>query len=108
MIETYNPETLDTLGRRIAHIREKLSNWCANALLAKASKELKKRISLCCDKPKMPIMIGCDSQYYYGKIKWKYKKWKQYKKNSSKEEKLDIIKENVIKRLINPHIEKER
>ena len=69
LIETYNSGTLDTLGRRIVYVREKLSNLCADALLARASKGLEKRISLCCDKPKIPIMIGCDSQYYYGKIK---------------------------------------
>ncbi|KAL5822899.1 hypothetical protein ACOSQ4_020799 [Xanthoceras sorbifolium] len=72
--------TADTLGKRIAHLRNKLSSWCGCAILAKATKGLRKRISLCCDTPKMPLMIGCDSPYYYGKIKIKYKKRKQFKK----------------------------
>ncbi|KAL5810581.1 hypothetical protein ACOSQ4_027149 [Xanthoceras sorbifolium] len=80
LIDTYQPMTADTLGKRIAHLRNKLSLWCSDAILAKATKGLRKRISLCCDSPKMPLMIGCDSQYYYGKIKRKYKKRKQYKK----------------------------
>ncbi|KAL5834570.1 hypothetical protein ACOSQ4_014067 [Xanthoceras sorbifolium] len=76
LIETYNPMTTDTLGKRIAHLRDKLSSWCGDAILAKATKGLRKRISLCSDTPKMPLMIGCDSQYYYEKIKRKYKKRK--------------------------------
>jgi hypothetical protein len=41
---------------------------------------LKKRISLCCDSTKMPLLIGCDSPYYYKKIKRKYKKQKSQHK----------------------------
>ena len=74
MIETYTPENLDTLERRIAHAKDKLSSWCADALLAKASRELRKRNLLRCKNQKMPIIIGCDTPYYYGKIKRKYKK----------------------------------
>jgi hypothetical protein len=37
---------------------------------------LKKRISLCCDNTKMPLLIGCDSHHYYNKIKRKYKEQK--------------------------------
>ena len=80
LIDTYKSGTINTLGKRITHLRDKLSEWCGDAILAKMSKGLKKRTSLCCGNPKMPTMIGCDSSYYYGKIKKKYKKNTHYKK----------------------------
>jgi len=88
LISTYNPGTSDTLGKRITHVRDKLSEWCGDAILSKLSRGLKRKISLCCSNPKMPLMIGCDSSYYYGKIKRKYKKRihirKRYMKKSKK------------------------
>ena len=97
LIETYSPGNLDTLGRRIAHAKDKLSSWCADALLAKASRGLRKRNLLCCKNPKMPIMIGCDSPYYYGKIKRKLKKG--IEKDILRKEKFVIIRNEVIKNL---------
>lgn len=102
LIETYNPGTADTLGKRISHLRDKLSEWCGNAILAKVTKGLRKRISLCCDKPKMPLMIGCDSSYYYGKIKRKYKKKKHYKKRYFKKRKTRYYKKNGYKKIDKP------
>jgi hypothetical protein len=71
---SYNPGTTDTLGKRISHLKDKMSEWCGDAILAKLTRGLRKRISLCCDNIKIPTMIGCENPYYYNKIKRKYKK----------------------------------
>lgn len=103
LIDTYNPgATTDTLGRRITFVRDKLSEWCADAILAKTTKGLRKRISLCCSNPKMPIMIGCDSTYYYGKIKRKYKKRSQYKKRYFKKRKTRYYKKKGFQNTYKP------
>ncbi|GJY98856.1 hypothetical protein Tco_0516286 [Tanacetum coccineum] len=55
LMATYNPGTTDTLGKRITHVRDKLSEWCGDAILAKMSKGLKKRTSLCCGNSKCQL-----------------------------------------------------
>lgn len=102
LINTYDPGFNDTLGKRISHVRDKLSEWCGDAILAKRTKGLKKRISLCCDKPKMPLMIGCDSSYYYGKIKRKYKRKSQNKKRYFKKRKTNYYKKKGYSRTSKP------
>lgn len=102
LIDTYKPGTTDTLGKRITHLRDKLSEWCGDAILAKMSKGLKKRTSLCCGNPKMPTMIGCDSSYYYGKIKKKYKKKTHYKKRYFRKRKTRYFKNKGYKNTFKP------
>ena len=86
----------------ITHVRNKLSDWCGDAILAKVTRGLKKRISLCCDAPKMPLMIGCESPYYYDKIKRKYKKKKIYKKKYFKKRKTGYYKKKGYKKTSKP------
>ncbi len=102
LISTYNPGTSDTLGKRITHVRDKLSEWCGDAILAKLSKGLKRKISLCCSNPKMPLMIGCDSSYYYGKIKRRYKKRTHFRKRFFKKRKTKFYKRKGYKKTFKP------
>ena len=50
----------------------------------------------------MSLMIGCDSSYYYGKIKRKFKKRRQYKKKYFKRRKTKYYKRKCYKRTDKP------
>jgi hypothetical protein len=50
----------------------------------------------------MPLMIGCDSSYYYGKIKRKYKKRTHFRKRYFKKRKTKYYKRKGYKKTFKP------
>ena len=67
--EEYNSGSKDTLEKRIFHILDKLSKWCEESILFRKTRNLKYQLRLCCNNINMPTQIGCDTPYYYHKIK---------------------------------------
>ena len=79
LIRDYPFVNLDTLGRRISFLKEKLSEWCHQACLIKKAKTIRKDNVLCCKGNDLITVIGDLKRTYKQKKNKPYKRfYKRY------------------------------